>query len=266
MNDNIKIGIIGAGNMGGAIARGLSKTLKSENIIICEKNNETALMLSSELKIRQKADIKGLSEESDVVIIAVKPAIVEEVLQSLKDYSKIIISVAAGVTIHKIEEIVGNKKIIRAMPNTPAISGCAMTVLSLSNSITDEESQIALSLFESLGRVIILDEKYMNAVTAISGSGPAYVFTFIQAIADAGVKLGLTRNDSLLLAGQTIFGSAKMFLDKMENPIKLRDNVTSPGGTTIAAVHTLERSGFSGVVMDAIEEAFKRAKELEKLT
>jgi len=266
MNDNIKIGIIGAGNMGGAIARGLSKSLKSENIIICEKNNETALMLSSELKIRQKADIKGLSEESDVVIIAVKPAIVEEVLQSLKDYSKIIISVAAGVTIHKIEEIVGNKKIIRAMPNTPAISGCAMTVLSLSNSVTDEESQIALSLFESLGRVIILDEKYMNAVTAISGSGPAYVFTFIQAIADAGVKLGLTRNDSLLLAGQTIFGSAKMFLDKMENPIKLRDNVTSPGGTTIAAVHTLERSGFSGVVMDAIEEAFKRAKELEKLT
>jgi pyrroline-5-carboxylate reductase len=266
MNDNIKIGIIGAGNMGGAIARGLSKTLKSENIIICEKNNETALMLSSELKIRQKADIKGLSEESDVVIIAVKPAIVEEVLQSLKDYSKIIISVAAGVTIHKIEEIVGNKKIIRAMPNTPAISGCAMTVLSLSNSVTEEESQIALSLFESLGRVIILDEKYMNAVTAISGSGPAYVFTFIQAIADAGVKLGLTRNDSLLLAGQTIFGSAKMFLDKMENPIKLRDNVTSPGGTTIAAVHTLERSGFSGVVMDAIEEAFKRAKELEKLT
>jgi len=266
MNDNIKIGIIGAGNMGGAIARGLSKTLKSENIIICEKNNETALMLSSELKIRQKADIKGLSEESDVVIIAVKPAIVEEVLQSLKDYSKIIISVAAGVTIHKIEEIVGNKKIIRAMPNTPAISGCAMTVLSLSNSVTDEESQIALSLFESLGRVIILDEKYMNAVTAISGSGPAYVFTFIQAIADAGVKLGLTRNDSLLLAGQTIFGSAKMFLDKMENPIKLRDNVTSPGGTTIAAVHTLERSGFSGIVMDAIEEAFKRAKELEKLT
>ncbi|OQA98440.1 MAG: Pyrroline-5-carboxylate reductase [Spirochaetes bacterium ADurb.Bin218] len=266
MNDNIKIGIIGAGNMGGAIARGLSKTLKSENIIICEKNNETALMLSSELKIRQKADIKGLSEESDVVIIAVKPAIVEEVLQSLKDYSKIIISVAAGVTIHKIEEIVGNKKIIRAMPNTPAISGCAMTVLSLSNSVTEDESQIALSLFESLGRVIILDEKYMNAVTAISGSGPAYVFTFIQAIADAGVKLGLTRNDSLLLAGQTIFGSAKMFLDKMENPIKLRDNVTSPGGTTIAAVHTLERSGFSGVVMDAIEEAFKRAKELEKLT
>jgi pyrroline-5-carboxylate reductase len=266
MNDNIKIGIIGAGNMGGAIARGLSKTLKSENIIICEKNNETALMLSSELKIRQKADIKGLSEESDVVIIAVKPAIVEEVLRSLKDYSKIIISVAAGVTIHKIEEIVGNKKIIRAMPNTPAISGCAMTVLSLSNSVTEDESQIALSLFESLGRVIILDEKYMNAVTAISGSGPAYVFTFIQAIADAGVKLGLTRNDSLLLAGQTIFGSAKMFLDKMENPIKLRDNVTSPGGTTIAAVHTLERSGFSGVVMDAIEEAFKRAKELEKLT
>jgi len=266
MNDNIKIGIIGAGNMGGAIARGLSKTLKSENIIICEKNNETALVLSSELKIRQKADIKGLSEESDVVIIAVKPAIVEEVLRSLKDYSKIIISVAAGVTIHKIEEIVGNKKIIRAMPNTPAISGCAMTVLSLSNSVTEDESQIALSLFESLGRVIILDEKYMNAVTAISGSGPAYVFTFIQAIADAGVKLGLTRNDSLLLAGQTIFGSAKMFLDKMENPIKLRDNVTSPGGTTIAAVHTLERSGFSGVVMDAIEEAFKRAKELEKLT
>ena len=266
MNDNIKIGIIGAGNMGGAIARGLSKTLKRENIIICEKNNETALMLSSELKIRQKADIKGLSEESDVVIIAVKPAIVEEVLQSLKDYSKIIISVAAGVTIHKIEEIVGNKKIIRAMPNTPAISGCAMTVLSLSNSVTEDESQIALSLFESLGRVIILDEKYMNAVTAISGSGPAYVFTFIQAIADAGVKLGLTRNDSLLLAGQTIFGSAKMFLDKMDNPIKLRDNVTSPGGTTIAAVHTLERSGFSGVVMDAIEEAFKRAKELEKLT
>jgi len=260
-----KIGIIGTGNMGGAIARGLIMTFNKENIVIYDKNSEISSNLSTETGIKVAPTINSLAHEVDIAIIAVKPAIVEEVVKTLQEFQGIIISVAAGVTIEKIKSIAGDKKIIRAMPNTPALSGCAMTVLSLSDSITEEDSQITVKIFESLGRVIILEEKYMNAVTAISGSGPAYVFTFIQALADAGVKLGLTRQDSLLLAGQTILGSAKMFLDKMENPIKLRDNVTSPGGTTIAALHKLERCGFNGIVIDAVEEAFKRAKELEKL-
>ena len=121
-----------------------------------------------------------------------------------------------------------------------------------------------MRILENTGRVLLMEEKHMNAVTAISGSGPAYVFTFIQALADAGVKMGLTRDNALLLAGQTIFGSAKMFLDKMENPIMLRDKVASPGGTTIQALHSLEKAGFNGIIIDAVESAFNRAKELEK--
>ena len=201
---------------------------------------------------------------SDLIIISVKPDTVIKVAEKLKEFDGIIVSLAAGVKLESLKKAAGEKKLIRAMPNTPALSGCGMTVISATDNLSNEEITSVIRLLEYTGRVLLMDEKHMNAVTALSGSGPAYVFTFIQALADAGVKMGLTRNNALILAGQTLFGSAKMFLDKMENPIMLRDKVASPGGTTIQALHTLERAGFNGIIIDAVESAFNRAKELEK--
>jgi len=259
-----KIGIIGAGNMGSAIISGISKTVDPQNILAYDTDKNKISSIKNEFKINAADEISNLAAQCDLIIIAVKPDKVAKVLSHFSSYNGILLSVAAGISLDTMRKAIGDKKFIRAMPNTPALVGAGMTAISPSQNITEEEINEIKELFASIGKVLLVEEKHMNAVTALSGSGPAYVFTIIQALADSGVKMGLSRSDSLLLAGQTLFGASKMFLDKMENPIKLRDNVTSPGGTTIAALHKLERSGFSGILIDAVEEAFNRAKELEK--
>ncbi len=263
--DKQQIGIIGTGNMGGAIIKGITAAKLNTNIKIYDTDKEKVIPFISQTGVSAADTIDELITLSDILILAVKPDNILKVSSSLKNFSGVIISIAAGISINSIANTTGNdKKIVRAMPNTPVTTGCGMTVLSHSSNITADEIQYVRSIFSSIGEVLIMDEKHMNAVTAISGSGPAYIFTFIQAMADAGVKLGIPRAESLILAGQTILGSAKMFLDKKENPIMLRDKVTSPGGTTIAALHILEKAGFSGIIIDAIETAANRAKELDK--
>ena len=264
MKPDFRIGIIGTGNMGSAIIAGISKGISPALIKAYDTDTDRLEIIADETGIRIADSIEELMTDSDLLIIAVKPDITLQVADKLKNYSGIILSIAAGVKLETLRKAAGEKKLIRAMPNTPALSGCGMTVISVTDKVTPEETTTVMRILEYTGRVLLMDEKHMNAVTAISGSGPAYVFTFIQALADAGVKMGLTRNDALLLAGQTLFGSAKMFLDKMENPIMLRDKVASPGGTTIQALHSLDRAGFNGIVIDAVESAFNRAKELEK--
>jgi len=264
MKSDFRIGIIGTGNMGSAIITGVIKGISPALIKAFDTDREKLNTIADETGIRIADSIEELIPDSDLIIISVKPDITLKVASQLKNYSGIILSVAAGVKLETLEKITGEKKLIRAMPNTPALAGYGMTVISANNNVTIEETTAVIRVLENTGYVLQIEEKHMNAVTAISGSGPAYVFTFIQALADAGVKIGLTRNHSLLLAGQTIFGSAKMFLDKMENPIMLRDKVASPGGTTIQALHSLERAGFNGIIIDAVESAFNRAKELEK--
>lgn len=264
MRSDIRIGVIGTGNMGSAIISGIIKGISPDLIKIHDTDPDRVKRVADETGVKKADSVDEITSFADIIILAVKPDIIVKVAEKLKSFDGIIVSLAAGVKLDTLKKAAGEKKLIRAMPNTPALSGCGMTVISAAENITEEETTSVMRLLEYTGRVLLMDEKHMNAVTALSGSGPAYVFTFIQALADAGVKMGLTRNNALLLAGQTLFGSAKMFLDKMENPVKLRDNVTSPGGTTIQALHTLERAGFNGIIIDAVESAFNRAKELEK--
>lgn len=265
ITQKIKIGIVGTGNMGGAIIKGIATDDIKEFIIASDTDDLKLAEINEETGVKTTRSLEDLKKFSDILILAVKPDIAVNLSSSLKDYNGIIVSIAAGISLNTLLNNAGHdKKIIRAMPNTPVKTGSGMTVISPSEKNTKKDIEIVQSIFSTIGAVLIMDEKYMNAVTAVSGSGPAYVFTFIQAMADAGVKLGIPRNDALLLAGQTILGSAKMFLDKLENPIMLRDKVTSPGGTTITALHVLERAGFNGIIIDAIEAAAKRSKELDK--
>jgi pyrroline-5-carboxylate reductase len=250
------IGCIGLGNMGGAILAGLSKGTPKENILGFDKDSAKCSSLSSKIEIAQ--NIISLVKNADVIILAVKPDIVPAVLSEIKDScaDKLIISIAAGVTIGSIESVLGAKaKIIRAMPNTPAMVSEGMTVLAPNKNADGADTSRAEEIFEAVGKTLIMPEKYLNAVTALSGSGPAYIFSMIQAMTDAGVKLGIPRDKALLLSAQTVRGSAEMVLSSGEDPISLRGKVTSPGGTTIAAVHIMERAGFNGIMMDAIDEA-----------
>jgi pyrroline-5-carboxylate reductase len=261
-NIDLKIGIIGLGNMGGAITRGLSASIPSENIYAYDIDPARCKSIPG---IKTTLFLDELIESADIIIVAVKPDTVNEILVKLTSYKGIIVSIAAGIKIETLKKVSGSdKKIIRAMPNTPALSGCGMTVLCASENVSEDEIQSVEKVFLSTGKVLVLQEKHMDAVTGVSGSGPAYVFTFIQAMADGAVKMGLPREHALTIAAQTVFGSAKMFLDKSENPIKLRDDVASPGGTTIDAIHVLEKAGFSGIIIDAIEASALKSKELGK--
>jgi len=264
MKDDLSIGIIGAGNMGGAIVRGIITEYPRNKIMILDTDKSKSDTLQRETGVKTAESIDEIIGFSNLLILAVKPDITVKIAAALKNYTGIIISIAAGISINTIKAGAGgDKKIVRAMPNTPVNVKAGMTVISHTNNLSSAEIDIAKSFFSSVGEVLVMDEKFMNAVTAISGSGPAYLFTFLQAMADAGVKLGISRQESLILASQTILGAIKIFLDKKESPITLREKITSPGGTTIEALHVLEKAGFSGIIIDAIEAAAKKSKELD---
>lgn len=262
---HVQVGIIGTGNMGYAIASGIARGIGSDKILAYDKDHSKLTALQKETGIRHAEFIEELSDFSHVIILCVKPDIIPSVCEKLSGYKGIILSTAAGISIETIKKYAGqDKKVIRSMPNTPCLSGAGMIAVSPDETVSHEDTALVSDLLAFTGMVLAMPEKLMNAVTAVSGSGPAYVFTFIQAMADGAVKLGISRQDALKLAGQTVYGTAKMFLDKIENPIKMRDNVTSPGGTTIEAIHVFEKSGFSGIVIDAIEAAANKAMELDK--
>lgn len=263
MKHGIKIGVAGLGNMGGSIISGLAGTYSPELLFGYDIDGAKCQALSH--KLTPSASPAELVRACDIVIIAVKPDIVPKLLADVKADADgtVFISIAAGVTIGSIEAIIGSdKKIIRAMPNTPAMVGEGMSVLSPNANVDGAELAHAEEIFSLLGKTLVLPEKLLNAVTALSGSGPAYGFTLIQAMTDAGVKLGIPRDKALILSAQTLKGAAAMVLENGEDPISLRGKVTSPGGTTIAAVHVLERAGFSGIMIDAIDEAMKVAVRL----
>lgn len=261
------IGCIGTGNMGSAIISGLSSNLNKEKIVAFDVNNSALESVKLKYDINIADNITDLTKKSDVIIIAVKPDIVSIVVNELKDVAanKVIISIAAGITISSIEDIIRSpQSIIRVMPNTPALIGEGISVLAPNNNVDDESLDLVKDIFGFLGNVMILPEKLMDAVTAVSGCGPAYCYTLIQAMTDGGVKSGIPRDEALKLSAQTIYGAAAMVLQSGEEPIILRGKVASPGGSTIEAIHTLERSGFSGIVMDAIESAKIKSEELGK--
>lgn len=262
----MKIGIVGSGNMATALASGFiaSKKVSESDIILSDKSTEN-LAKWNKTMVNTTSDNTEVCKASDLIIYAVKPNVLPFVLDETKDFvkGKIVISIAAGVTVKTLEEHLGSDiKIIRAMPNTPAQVGCGMTVLSPNPNVSAEETEVISDLFSALGSAAVLDEKYINAATALHGSSPAYIYMMIETMANSGVKHGIPKDISLKLAAKAVEGAAKMVLETGEHPAKLKDAVCSPGGTTIAAVLELEKGGFSSTVSAAIDACVKRAEEM----
>lgn len=263
-----KVGFIGCGNMGSSMVGGLIKSgfLKSEEIIVSTKTEASSKKLRDEFKVATTLDSKTVAKESGTIILAVKPnmykSVVEEIKSELTE-DKLIITIAAGISIENMEEWLGDDlKIIRTMPNTPALVGQAMSAVCPNKNVSEEELKYCINIFESFGECEVLEEKYFDGFIAVAGSSPAYVFMFIEAMADAGVKLGVPRAKAYKLAEQSILGSAKLALETGKHPGVLKDEVCSPGGTTIEAVIDLEKNGFRNTVISAVEKCAEKSKNM----
>lgn len=265
MKDKI-LGFVGGGNMAAALIKGLVHAkIAPESILVSDVNADRLEHLHATHGIRTTTDNAELVRTSDVVVLAVKPQVIDKVLGSFGGQKKgqLVVSVAAGVPLSAIESrLPEGAHVVRSMPNTPATSLAGATAISAGSHATSEDMEIARALFAAVGRVVALDEALLDAVTGLSGSGPAYVMLMIEALADGGVKVGLHRDTALMLAAQTVYGSAKLLLDTGEHPGRLKDMVTSPGGTAIAGLHTLESGGLRRTLIDAVEAATRRAEEL----
>ncbi len=262
----MKIGFIGGGNMASALIGGLiSSGHRPEDIVLTDTDkNKCDAFAKRNVKIAENA--AELESQSEVIIFAVKPNIIPIVLEGIKgDKDKIYISIAAGISLSYLESKLGaDKKIVRTMPNTPAQVGCGMTVITPNKNLLQSDVEKITGLFSAVGDTEIMPEKFMTVATALHGSSPAYAYMFIDAMADAGVSFGLTKEQALRLAAKAVEGSARMVLDTGIHPEQLKDNVCSPGGTTIAAVCDLEENGFRAVVQSAVNACVERAEEMSK--
>ncbi len=256
---NNKVGFIGCGNMAQAMIGGIVKSgIVSKDSIIGSNSGDKNLNITKEkYGIETTKDNKEVAKAADILIIAVKPHIYPAVIEEIKDYVKentVIVTIAAGVTIGFMEKAFGKKiKVIRTMPNTPAMVGEGMSAVCYNDIVTEEELNKVVKLFESFGKVEIISEKLMDAVPAVSGSSPAYVYMFIEALADGAVRDGVPRAKAYSMAAQAVLGAAKMVLETGMHPGQLKDNVCSPGGTTIEAVYALEKNNFRGTIMEAMK-------------
>ncbi len=263
------IGFIGGGQMAEALIRGIitSGLYKNTNILVAEPNESRRQHLEQTYSVKTFHSNLPIFENCRVVILAVKPQTMKALLEDCRERIQpqhIIISIAAGLPISFYTKMIGKSdtKIIRVMPNTPALVLEGASALSRNDNVSDKELRTAEEIFMAVGEVVILDEVHLDAVTGLSGSGPAYVFSFVEALIDAGVKSGLTRAISEKLALQTVSGSIKLLRESGEHPAALRGKVTSPGGTAITALHVLEKVGFHGIIMDIVESAVIRSKQL----
>ncbi|MEN8198647.1 MAG: pyrroline-5-carboxylate reductase [Thermodesulfobacteriota bacterium] len=265
------IGFIGGGQMAEAMIRGIieSGLYDATAILVAEPNGDRCDYMSRTYGVKGFGDSVSLWQECNTIVLAVKPQVMHIVLDGGKELvtpGHLIISIAAGLPISFYEEGFGRDdcKIIRVMPNTPALVLEAASGFAGNKNVTPEELTRCEEILNNIGTAVAMDETALDAVTGLSGSGPAYVFTFIDAMIDAGIKAGLPRPTAETLALQTVLGSVKLLMESGKHPAELRGMVTSPGGTTIAAQHVLERSGFKGILMDAIEAAVNRSRELGK--
>lgn len=262
------VGFIGGGQMAEAIIAGLLGTQKVEPqaIYVHDPLPARQKLLEEKYGVNLCDSNQAVLQQASVVIVAVKPQIIQEVLRPLASSLRqgtLVISLAAGVTLEVLESLFPQgTAIIRTVPNTPALIGQGMTVLAANSQTTAGDLAVAQEIFQALGEVLVLEEGYLNAVTGLSGSGPAYVYLFIEALIDGGVKGGLPRDVARKLALQTVIGAAQMVQKSGEHPAVLKDMVTSPGGTTIAGLYALERGNLRATVMEAVIEAQKRAQEL----
>lgn len=263
-----KIGFIGCGNMGSAMAGGLIKSgfVSKDEIIVSTKTEKSLEKVKAELQVNATLDSKEVAREAETIVLAVKPFMYKSIIDEIKSElteDKLIITIAAGISINNMEEWLGNKfKIIRTMPNTPALVGEAMSAVCPNNNVGKEDLEYCIKIFESFGECVQLEEKYFDGFIAVAGSSPAYVFMFIEAMADGAVKLGIPRAKAYKMAAQSVLGSAKMVLDTGKHPGELKDAVCSPAGTTIDAVIELEKLGFRSSVIQAMDKCAEKSKNM----
>lgn len=259
---------VGTGKMATAIAAGMvAKGFDASQINAFDISANAAknFSIATGVKVETK-NLENVLGKADTVIVAVKPQHMEKALISDSDLyaDKLIISIAAGVKIAKLQELTKASRVIRVMPNTPALVGEAASAWCASKQVNDKDTALINKILGSIGTVCSIDEKLMDAVTGVSGSGPAYVLDFIQGLADGGVNAGLPRDTAITLATQTVLGTAKLLMESGRHPAILRDEVTSPGGTTAKALAVLEKNGFKGTIIEAVVAAAKRSAELGK--
>lgn len=263
-----KIGFIGCGNMGSSMVGGLLKSgfIKPEQIIVSNKTEIPLKRLSDEFNVITTLNNKDVIKKSDIIFLAVKPNIYKSIIEEIKSEltnDKLIITIAAGITIENMEQwLRDDLKIIRTMPNTPALVGEAMTAICPNKNVSEDELKYCIKIFKSFGECEVLEEKYFDGFIAVAGSSPAYVFMFIESMADGAVKLGIPREKAYKMAAQSVLGSAKMILETGKHPGELKDMVCSPAGTTIEAVIELEKLGFRNSVIQAMDKCAEKSKNM----
>ena len=265
---NTKVALLGAGKMGDILLQAFLKNrlFRPENIRATVQHPERAKMLSEQWGVSVSTDNLAAARNSDLILLGVKPQTVPEVLAQIRPAltaKKTIISFAASVKTSAIEKAAGiDLAVIRAMPNTPSLLGCGATALCRGKFVTDEQLAVAEQVFASVGRTVTVDEKHMDAVTALSASGPAYIYIILESLAEGGVKVGLPRDIATLLAAQMALGAATMVLETGSHPALLKDAVTTPAGCTIDGILELEEGGLRVTLIKAVMRAAQRAKEL----
>lgn len=263
-----RFAFVGAGNMAEALIRGLlaSGSVSASDITISNRRHEKTERNAERWGVRGAPDNVSCVRDADIVMLCVKPQVMRAVLDQCGrevPSDALVISVAAGIPTQAIEaHLSPGQRVVRSMPNTGAIVRQSATAIAAGSSATETDLAVAREIFDQVGRTVVVEEHHLDAVTGLSGSGPAYIFLIIDALADASVKVGLSRDIGLELAAQTVLGSAQLLLQTGEHPGRLKDQVTSPGGTAIAGLHTLEAGGLRTTLINAVEAATRRAREL----
>lgn len=264
----MKVSLIGAGTMGEALTRGFleKKVLQAKDCILSDVRAERLDHLKKLYKVQTASSNREAVEQADLMIVAVKPQILDAVLEELQDFPfnhRVIVSIVAGVSTHRYYEVWGREiKIVRVMPNTPALVGWGVAAISPGLNVSQDELEKVVKLFEAVGEVVVLEEKYQDEAMALNGCGPAYFYLFAESLIQAGIRSGLNRETATKLVVGTMLGAAFMLKETGKHPALLIDMVTSPGGTTISALEAFERKGLRATVFEAVEAAIRRAREL----
>ncbi len=270
MGKNKMIGFIGAGNMGEALIAGLLKAhfVTPDRLMAFDSDGARLRFIQKKYGIKKASGNRQICSQCDPILLCVKPQSMKEVVEEISEFldvSKLLISIAAGVPLYVIEAYARRQlRLIRVMPNIAVLVQEGASVMSPGSLATEADLEIAKDIFDCVGKSIAVSESLMDAVTGLSGSGPAYVFLVIEALSDAGVHLGMTRAQALMLSTQTVMGSVKLLLETGEHPALLREKVTSPGGTTAAGLYKLEQGGLRKILIDAVRAATQRSKALGK--
>ncbi|MCK4382303.1 MAG: pyrroline-5-carboxylate reductase [Candidatus Lokiarchaeota archaeon] len=263
-----ELGIIGTGKIGSALLKRLisTNTIDRSKIIIFDIDENKRNKISEEYKVEYAESNEELARSSKYILVAVIPQVIDTVLKEIKTIitnEQVIISIAAGVSFNHINKFINpSVGLIRIMTNTPALIGAAATAIAHNENIKDHQLEFVKGIFDAVGMVVELEERHLDAVTGLSGSGPAYIFIIIEALADGGVKMGLPRDIAVNLAAQTVLGSAKLLLKTKKHPAELKDMVSTPGGTTITAIHELESAKIRATLIRAVEAATIKSKSL----